>query len=236
MITISKIPKEWILTKGRGVKIGILDSGCFTSHKNLNIKEYKKFGLTSENHGTHIAGIINSNAKNYSIHGLCTEADIYFAGCDFTQQNNVVYLYNALEWLKSKKLDVLNLSFALKTDYESVREILKEISNNCIICCAYSEKLKYPHSYEFVVDIDNEKKASVYAEGNFISTSTKNGYRELTGSSMSTAFVTSVFGIAKAFNKRLTIQEILNTVNGKELYSAKSTFFNKDVKQIIIKL
>lgn len=236
MITVSNIPKEWILTKGKGVKIGIIDSGCFIDHRNLNIKEYKTFGRTSENHGTHIAGIINSNANNYSIHGFCTESDIYFAGCDFTQQNNLVYLYNALDWMKQQKVDILNLSFALKNDHEKIKEVLKEMSKHTIICCAYSENLRYPHSYDFTIDIDNKKRGTVYAEGKFISTSARNSFTELSGSSMATAFVVSVFGIAKSFNKNITINEIYRTINGKEPYHTSSTYFNKRIKQKIISL
>ena len=237
MAILSKVPKEWIETKGKGIRIGIIDSGCDLNHKNLKISEYKIFGQENLKHGTHIAGIISSNAKNYSINGFCNQSEIIFAACDFVNYQSLSHLIEALEWIKEKKVDVLNLSFALKKDYDQIRKILEDISKNTIICSSYSKELPYPHQYEFVVSVGKKESENpdLVALGNFISTAPNNTFSELSGSSMSTAFATSVFGIAKAFDNKLSTESIIKKIDGKSLYFPEKNIFSTNNKQIIFK-
>lgn len=234
---LSQIPKEWIETSGEGIRVGIIDSGCDTKHKNLRISDYKIFGQENLFHGTHISGIISSNAKNYSVNGLCNKSEIVFAACDFVDYQSLINLLKALEWIREKNVDVLNLSFALKKDYDQIRKILKEISEKTIICSSYSKELHYPHSYDFVVSVGHKEtdKADVIAPGKFISTSLNDSYTELSGSSMATAFMSSVFGVAKAYNNKLTKESILNKINGKKIYVPEKNLFSERSKQIIFK-
>lgn len=237
MKKLSKIPNEWKETNGKNIRIGIIDSGCDVAHKNLNISEYKVFGEENLIHGTHIAGIISSNAMNYSHSGYCKDSEIIFAACDFVSYESLSHLIEALEWMKEKKVDVLNLSFALRKNYEQIHKILYEISKETIICCSYSDKMLYPHGYEFVISVGKNEndKADIIAPGRFISTLPDNNYSELTGSSMATAFVTSIFGIAKSYNYNLSKDGIINTISGKDLYMVEREKFSTEHKQIIFK-
>lgn len=237
MIKLSNVPKEWIETNGKGIRIGIIDSGCDLNHKNLNVSDYKIFGQENLTHGTHIAGIISSNAKNHSIHGFCNQSEIIFAACDFVDYKSLNHLIKALEWIKEKNLDVLNLSFALKKDYDQIRNLLKKISEKTIVCCSYSKELQFPHSYNFVVSVGKNlnDNADVIAKGNFISTYPNNSYFELSGSSMATAFTSSVFGIANAYDRKLSKESIMNKINGVNLYTPEKNIFSTNNKQIIFK-
>ena len=237
MIKVSRIPEEWKETNGKNIRIGIIDSGCDIKHKSLNISEYKVFGKENLIHGTHIAGIISSNAMNYSHSGYCKDSEIIFAACDFVDSQSLIHLIEALEWMKEKNVDVLNLSFALKKNYEKIYNILFEMSKKTIICCSHSDKMFYPHGYEFVVSVGKKEtdNADVIAPSSFVSTLPDNNYSELTGSSMATAFVTSVFGIAKSFNYNLSKESILNNISGKDLYLTEKNFLPKEHKQIIFK-
>lgn len=237
MKLLSNIPPEWKDTNGEGIRIGVIDSGCDIKHQNLRISDYKIFGQENLRHGTHIAGIISSNAKNYSIQGLCKKSEIVFAACDFVSYQSLFELIKALEWIKEKNIDVLNLSFALKKDYEQIKKILKEISEKTIICSSYSRDLLYPHSYDFVVSVSNKEtdNADIIAPGKFISTAPENNYTELSGASMATAFVTSVFGVAKSYDKKLSKESILNIVSGKKIYTPEKNLLSDSSKQIIFK-
>lgn len=237
MIKLSNVPKEWIETNGQGVRIGIIDSGCDQTHKNLKISDYKIFGQENLTHGTHIAGIISSNAKNHSIHGFCNKSEIVFASCDFVNYQSLINLIKALEWMSEKKLDILNLSFALKKDYDKIKKILEKISEKTIICASYSKDLPYPHSYDFVVSVGKNEtdNADIIAHAKFISTYPNNNYSELSGSSMATAFVSSVFGIAKAYNKNISLDSIINKIKGNDLYIPEKNLFSANSKQIIFK-
>ena len=237
MIKLSNVPKEWIETNGKGIRIGIIDSGCDIKHKNLHISDYKIFGQENLTHGTHITGIISSNAKNYSTHGFCNKSEIIFAACDFVNYKSLNHLIKSLEWIEEKKINVLNLSFALKKDYDQVRNLLKKISEKTIICSSYSKELKYPHSYDFVTSVGKNltDNADIIAKGNFISTFPNDSYSELSGSSMATAFVSSVFGIAKAYDINLSKDSIINKIKGNDLYIPEKNIFSTHSKQIIFK-
>lgn len=237
MIKLSNVPKEWIETNGKGIRIGIIDSGCDINHKNLNISDYKIFGQENLRHGTHIAGIISSNAKNNSIHGFCNQSEIIFAACDFINYQSLIDLSSALKWMKEKKVDILNLSFALKNDHEQIKKIIEEISQTAFVCCSYSKELPYPHNYNFVISVGKNEtdNADIIAKGNFLSTSPKNGYSELSGASMATAFTSSVFGIAKAFDKNISKESIINQIEGNFLYAPEKNISFNNSKQIIFK-
>ena len=237
MIKVSRIPEEWKETNGKNIRIGIIDSGCDINHKSLNVSEYKVFGKENLIHGTHIAGIISSNAMNYSHSGYCKDSEIIFAACDFVDSQSLIHLIEALEWMKEKNVDVLNLSFALKKNYEKIYNILFEMSKKTIICCSYSEKMPYPHKYNFVVSVGKKEtdNADVVAPSKFISTFPDDNYSELTGSSMASAFVSSVMGIAKSYDCNLSKDSILNTISGNSLIVPEKNALPTTHKQIIFK-
>lgn len=241
-IRLSHIPIEWKKTHGKDIKIGICDSGCDINHKDIKIKEYREFGEVDYKHGTHVLGIISSNSHNfYSIHGLCDKSEIYFSGCNFVNQNSISNLISSLAWLKSKKIDVLNLSFALKHDNKEIKSILFDMYNSgTIICCSYSDELLFPHSYDFTISVgkesDIEKKVDIVAPSKFISLAPNNDYIEMSGASMATAFISSIAGIAKSFNKKINKGMLIKEICGESILNIESnSIMNSRKKQVIFR-
>jgi subtilisin len=81
-------PLEWGETTGKGIKVGIIDTGIDINHQDLKgrVKDYVNFSfsdrkdiLDENGHGTHVAGIIAAERNNVGIIGVAPEADLYIA-------------------------------------------------------------------------------------------------------------------------------------------------------------
>lgn len=110
---------------GKGIKIGIIDSGVDRKHPDLDIAGGISFvGLPNEyhddnGHGTHVAGIIAARDNDIGIIGVAPEAELYaikVMGNDGLGNNSDVV--KGIEWAIENKLDIINLS--LTTEQKSV--------------------------------------------------------------------------------------------------------------------
>lgn len=219
---LAKIPEKWLLTKGSGVKIGICDTTCNVSHSAVKhaIAGYKSFGNSPAlNHGTHIVGIIVAKPNDVSVMtGLASEVKVIMAGFSTTGGRGYKFVGQALDWLEGYDIDVLNLSFAYLEDNAELRDRLKKMSEKTLIVAAYSQVLKYPHSYKEIISVGLEgDEAEIITDGSFVSTARVNNcYKNMHGSSMAAAFVSSVGCLAKAHDKNINKKSFLANILGSE--------------------
>ena len=110
---------------GKGIKIGIIDSGIDRTHPDLKIAGGISYIGSSTNyhdangHGTHVAGIIAARDNDIGIIGVAPEAELYaikVMGKDGLGNNSDVV--KGIEWAITKNLDIINLS--LTTEQKSV--------------------------------------------------------------------------------------------------------------------
>ena len=216
---LAKIPREWLETNGKNIKIGICDTGFNINHKALKhaISDYRLFGGNkNKEHGTHVAGIIASKPDDInSVKGLATLSKIYLAGISTNSGLGYKTLEMALTWVKEINIDVLNLSIAYLEKNKKLERLLEGIAQKTLIISSYSTELKYPHSYDYVVSVGiDDNEADINYIGEFVSASANNGYIKMRGSSMATAFVSSVACLAKSYNKEITKKEFLDKICG----------------------
>jgi major intracellular serine protease len=214
MIRSSNIFESFPNSTGAGVRIGICDSWCDTSHPRLKdrVSEYKRFtnreSVQYDKHGTHIVGIISS---------LVPDASIFFAESSFISSGGYMELEKALKWMSELNLDVLNLSLSYGKDVLSIRSILEKLdSTSCIICSSYSEPMKYPHSYEFVVSSGGYSGGggvNVFAPYEVMSFTPGGGTISMRGSSMSCACVSAAACLFKQGRKNAGRNEFLSALS-----------------------
>lgn len=221
---LSRIPVEWRMTQGDNTFLGIIDT-------NIDDREYiinkRLFGYNdNKKHSESVLGII----LDKSIKGLANKTKVNYAGIamDSSTYDNFV---DALEWISKFELDVLNLSLAYKDDYVRIKALLQEISKRTLVICAYSDSLKYPHSYDFTVAVGN--KANQVAD---IVISDVLGRRDeqFRGSSMSCAFVSSIACLAKSHDKNISKDEFINRINGNRELEIKSMYDNRGQHNIVL--
>jgi len=75
------VPAMWAQTKGRGIKIAVLDTGR-PEHPDIRVLGSKSFvpreGVDKNGHSTHCSGIINAIAQNgIGIAGIAPESELY---------------------------------------------------------------------------------------------------------------------------------------------------------------
>ena len=174
-------PLEWIETKAKNIKVGIIDTGIEATHEDLagavveNVDftgQNKKNPIDENGHGTHVAGIIAARENGVGVIGVAPLCNLYVAKA-FDKNGNAqpFSVIKALEWMIQKDVDVINMSFSAKTTTKQYDEIIKKVYDKGItmVCAAGNEgegdgkdTIGYPARYEqciavTAVDIDKKR-------------------------------------------------------------------------------
>lgn len=243
-------PLEWCETMGEGIKVGIVDTGIDANHIDLKnrIGDYVNFSsgksddITDENgHGTHVAGIVCAEKNGVGVVGVAPKADLYIAKA-FDKDGKTTYhaIEKSLNWMISKRVDVINMSFSSDMSTREYKNLISKIHANGIsmICAAGNEGLAgdntigYPANFRetiAVTAVDIHRKitdfssmggqAEIAAAGkNIYSTYPNNGYATLSGTSMATPIITGAAAILHGkcllrYGRKLTPTELRLLLN-----------------------
>lgn len=127
---------------GSGIKIGIIDSGCDTSHPLLrHVAQGKDFvtGATDTSwtqdlvwHGTHCAGIINASVTEQGIVGCAPGAELHVF--KVIPEGRVSDLLAALDECIEREVDLINIGVVSDGLSELVSQKLQEARQKGIAC------------------------------------------------------------------------------------------------------
>ena len=162
---------------GKGVRIGILDTGVRLDHPDLHLSGGVSFvqGITSPNddngHGTHVAGIIAAQNNEIGSVGLAPEAQIYAVKVlDSNGEGNQSDVAAGINWAIEQDLDIINLSITSPSGSFLLEETLQKAYDHGMLIIAASgnypsalnEKINvlYPARYPTVIAVGsvNEKQ------------------------------------------------------------------------------
>jgi subtilisin len=243
-------PLEWSETMGEDIKIGVIDTGIDANHIDLKnrVRDYVNFSGGNSNdiedkngHGTHVAGIICAEKNGVGVVGVAPKADLYVAKA-FGSDGKTTYpsIEKCLNWMISKKVDVINMSFSSDISSREYRNLIGKTSASGIsmICAAGNEGLQgddsigYPANFKetiAVTAVDINKRitdfssyggqAEIAAAGkNIYSTYLNNGYATLSGTSMATPIITGAAAILHGkclirYGRKLTPTELRLLLN-----------------------
>ena len=200
---LHNIPSQWIQTHGRNTKIGVIDSGFDIKNTYIknHITKYEQYGYTDKDHGTHVLGImcLDKDYEGNTI-GFSNKSEYYLSSVPIGQKNAMNNICDSLQKMITYQIDVLNMSFANYTDHEKMKKLLKLLyDKGTIIVSSYSDDLLYPHSYPFVIGAGYDLIVKNY----FKSSIANDKFKTIKGTSMQSAFISSVASIAKSFNKKI---------------------------------
>lgn len=241
---------------GKNVKVGILDSGIDTEHRDLKVVN----GFCSlapdcstgvpyddnNGHGTHVAGVIAALANGTGLVGIAPNVDLYsIKVLNDLGAGTTSSIVQGIEWAINQKLDIINLSITSTTDDPLIKKALEvAYAKGLMIVGAAgnqgkdtSDTVTYPAKYDSVIavgavneDLTSFKlssqgpKVEIVAPGASIFSTypsewdfvdgKQDGYRTLSGTSMSSPHVAGVLALLKERFPAMTNVEIRNLLNG----------------------
>lgn len=184
--------KIWDQTKGKGITVAILDTGCEITHPDLkeqivggrnftnddggNIDVYKDYN----GHGTHVAGTIAAIQSNTGVVGVAPEAKLLIIKVlDKNGSGQYEWIINGINYAIEQKVDIISMSLGGPEDVPELHEaIQKAVTNNILVICAAgnegdgdvsTDEFDYPGSYNEVISvgaIDLERRSSNFSNSN----------------------------------------------------------------------
>ncbi|MFC4410578.1 S8 family serine peptidase [Chungangia koreensis] len=158
---------------GKGVKVGVLDTGIATNHSDLNVRggycslpsacPTESAFNDNNGHGTHVAGTIAALNNNSGIVGVAPNAELYaIKALGENGEGDTRSIVKGVEWAIQNDMDILNLSITTKTDDPALRMVLNKAYENGILIIASAgnegklisgDSVLYPAKYDSVIAV-----------------------------------------------------------------------------------
>lgn len=227
-----KAPLIWKKTTGKGIKVGVIDTGINYYHpalknaigRGINLLNRYELPMDDNGHGTHIAGTISAYAKNNMI-GVAPGVTIHpVKAFDYNGSAYISDIIMGLEWCIQNRMNVINMSFGMKEKSNTLLQaIQKSVQAGCILVASSGNdgargKIDYPAHFSETISVsattqnrkiakfsNRSKAVDLYAPGERIrSTWLRDGYHELSGTSMATSHVSGVIALMLSLRPRLS--------------------------------
>jgi len=170
-VGVVKAPALWAVTKGKGVKVGIVDTGIDAAHPALQAAYRGGYDFVhndavpneeSSGHGTLVAGVVLEVAPEAEIYAL----KIFGKDNSFETDD----LVRAIDWAIAHKIDVLNLSFSMTAHLDSARHALDraEAAGIVVVAAAGNDaaRVDYPAIFDTTIAvgaIDKNLKVATFS-------------------------------------------------------------------------
>ena len=170
-LTSVHAPSVWFLTRGEGVRVGIIDTGMDLGHPDLQAAYRGGYDFVHNDsipeeeaegdgfgHGTRMAGIIAASDNGFGLIGAAPGVSLYvlkiFPKSGGALTSNVI---RAVEWAIANKLDVVSCSFGGDTPSRLEEEAYARArrANVLVIAAAgnHGSWVRYPAAYPSVVGV-----------------------------------------------------------------------------------
>ncbi|MFB6468515.1 S8 family peptidase [Cytobacillus sp. Hz8] len=185
-------PKIWEITKGKGITVAILDTGCDITHPDLseriiggrnftNDDQGNPNGYTDYNgHGTHVAGTIAASHNGRGVVGVAPEANLLILKVlDKNGSGQYEWIINGINYAIEQKADIISMSLGGPIDVPELHEAIQNAVNHqiLVVCAAgnegdgqeSSDEYAYPGSYNEVISvgaINLKRRSSEFSNSN----------------------------------------------------------------------
>lgn len=173
---------------GKGIKIGILDTGIDYNHEDLKGNYRGGYNFVGNNnnpiddngHGSHVTGIIAAEDNDIGIVGVAPQAHIYSVKIlAFDSTGSASDIVSGLEWSVDNGMQVINMSLGSEEDSISVNRAIDNTYNSGVLIIAAAgnsgnsqgngNNMDFPSKYGSVVSVGatdkNDNRASFSSTG-----------------------------------------------------------------------
>lgn len=179
---------EWTETRGKGIKVAVLDTGIDYNHPDLKVNVKGGINFTTSNsadymdrqgHGTHCAGVIGAAINNGGVVGVAPEVDLYAVKVlGDNGEGSLEWIIKGIEWCIANNIQVVSMSLGGPDSIVGLKNVVKKATEKGIILVAAAgnegagkDTVGYPASYDEVISVaavDTKEK-----RGSFSSTSSE---------------------------------------------------------------
>ncbi len=172
---LPNISELWRESKGKGIRIAILDTGIDSGHPALTANIVAKKNFTGGDsldvtdnvgHGTMVAGVIAAHDSTHVV-GVAPEVDLYVAKViNSNSGNDLGALLAGIDWAVEQKVDVINISMVTKQDLLSLRtKIQAAAAAKIFVICAAGNKgaangVEFPAAYDECIAVGAVTRAN----------------------------------------------------------------------------
>lgn len=234
----SGIPSMWPHTEGKGVLVGICDTGR-PNHVDLEgaIKCSKRFISTTVDdkvgHSTHVSGIIAAERNGHGIIGVAPKAKLCIAKTIADDSTgSAASTVKGIDYCVEQGCDIISLSLASDNNLKIRQAILRAVSQGILVVCAAGntgklshDSVTWPAKMDEVIAVgscNNKGQISrfsargpgldfVFPGEDILSCWLDDNYRRSSGTSMATPFCAAVLALLLSYQRE----------NGVDLVSTK---------------
>lgn len=192
-VKMIQAPAIWNQTKGEGVTIAILDTGCATSHFELAPRIIGGINFTNDDnrnptifedyngHGTHVAGTIAAGLNQRGVVGVAPNVNLIIVkvlGRDGSGEYE--WMIQGIEYAIKKQVDIISMSLGGPDHIPALHNVIRKAvlkENISVVCAAGNEgdgnettiEQSFPASYNEVISvgaIDFDRQSSVFTNSN----------------------------------------------------------------------
>lgn len=185
-------PALWGKSKGKGMKIAILDTGCDTTHPDLQERIIGGYNFTDDDnsnpdiytdyngHGTHVAGTIAAVENANGVVGAAPESSLLIVKVLNGQGSGQYdWISNGINYAIEQNVDIISMSLGGPDDVQALHDAVKRaVDNQILVVCAAgnegdgrdtTEELGYPAAYNEVISVgsvDFTRSSSEFSNSN----------------------------------------------------------------------
>jgi len=191
-IELIAAPKIWEKSKGKGITVAILDTGCDVTHPDLIERIIGGRNFTGDDdghpdvfidyngHGTHVAGTIAASHNGIGVVGVAPEANLLsLKVLDRNGSGQYDWIINGINYAVEQKVDIISMSLGGSQDVIELHQAIQNaVANQILVVCAAgnegdgqstSDELSYPAYYNEVISvgsIDLQRHSSEFSNSN----------------------------------------------------------------------
>jgi subtilisin family serine protease len=230
-------PSAWAHATGRGVRVGVVDTGVNVSHPDLAGNVRAGFDAISETegveddngHGTHVAGIIAALDNGFGVVGVAPEAHIYAVkSFDSRGKGMTSDIIQGIQWCIEQGVHIINMSFGTSDSGKALALAISKAAESGILLVAASGNTggrntvlypaRDPHVVAVAASTEDRQIAEFSSSGpevditgpgqNIYSTYKGRRYKTLSGTSMACPHVAGVAALVLSIAPGLSAKEM----------------------------